>query len=251
MKLLLMVMSLFLCLTAHAQIFDVPHGRDTPTRILLIPASAPKAIVLLFPGGGGMLRLQNDGSSTNDHTFVRSKKMWAQYGISGVLVDSPDNLGNTRSNARYGNDHLQRMHEVVLYVKRKFNLPIWLFGHSMGTTSLTAFANQGNAWNKDLAGLIFAGTHISARLNSDITLPTLAIRHLLDDCQNTPNSSSREIIETRTKGVRAQLSIIEGGENSGASCTSTSHHGFNKQEAVLIETAATFILADKQNEPIR
>jgi hypothetical protein len=48
-----------------AQIFDVPYKDDPPTRTLLVPTPKAKAVVLLFPGGGGMLRLQDDGSSTN------------------------------------------------------------------------------------------------------------------------------------------------------------------------------------------
>jgi hypothetical protein len=60
----------------HAQVFSVPNKDETPTKTLFIPAKAPKAIVLLFPGGGGMLRLTDEGTTKNPHTFVRSKDMW-------------------------------------------------------------------------------------------------------------------------------------------------------------------------------
>jgi hypothetical protein len=84
---------IFVSSLANAQVFDVPYKDDAPTRTLLIPVKNAKAVVLLFPGGGGVLRLQDDGSTTNFHTFVRSKDLWAQYGIDAVLVDTPYDLG--------------------------------------------------------------------------------------------------------------------------------------------------------------
>ncbi|MBT8582259.1 hypothetical protein G6653_05675 [Polynucleobacter paneuropaeus] len=55
-----------------AQVIDIPHQQDAATRTLLFTAPNPKALVLLFPGGGGMMRLQDDGSTKNRHTFIRS-----------------------------------------------------------------------------------------------------------------------------------------------------------------------------------
>ena len=142
-----------------AQVFDVPYKDDAPTRTLLISVQKAKAVVLLFPGGGGILRLQGDGSSTNPHTFVRSRNMWAQYGIDSVLVDTPYDLGAGMRNSRSIRDHQQRILNVVRYCKEKLNLPIWIFGHSMGTVSVTEFVNGGIDQSKLISGVIVAGTY--------------------------------------------------------------------------------------------
>ena len=92
----LLVLFCYFALNAYGQVFDVPHQQDPPTRTFLISAQKPKAVVLLFPGGGGMLRLKDDGSTKNQHTFVRSQELWAQYNIDAVLVDSPYDVGDLR-----------------------------------------------------------------------------------------------------------------------------------------------------------
>ena len=40
---------------AYSQVFDVQYKDDAPTRTLLSPVKNAKAVVLLFPGGGGVL----------------------------------------------------------------------------------------------------------------------------------------------------------------------------------------------------
>ena len=163
-------MGLALCFVfavTQAQVLDVPHQDGAPTRTLLVPAAKPKALVLLFPGGGGMLRLQNDGSTKNRHTFVRSVAQWAQYQIDAVLVDTPYDLGDLRrGNMRERQEHMERVGEVVEYYKNKTKLPVWIFGHSMGTSTATYFASQGSNQSKLLSGVIIAGTIRTASLLS-------------------------------------------------------------------------------------
>lgn len=231
--------------TAQAQVFDVPYKNDAPTRTLLISAQNPKAVVLLFPGGGGVLRLADDGSTTNQHTFVRSKDLWAQYGIDAVLVDTPYDLGNSKNNKRSLSDHLERIRATVDFYTEKLNLPIWLFGHSMGTTSVTKFANRGRDWQKKIAGIIVAGTHSTAILDDDVTLPILAIHHKFDGCPHDPVNASELIVRNRPTGVRTQLVLIDGGLNSGDPCLSFAYHGFNQNEDKLVQAAANFILDKK------
>ncbi|ANJ00328.1 hypothetical protein A8O14_09725 [Polynucleobacter wuianus] len=227
---------------AHSQVFDVPYKDDAPTRTLLTPVKNAKAVVLLFPGGGGVLKLQNDGSTTNGHTFVRSKDLWAQYGIDSVLVDTPYDLGAGMRNSRSIRDHQQRILNVVTYYKEKFNLPVWIFGHSMGTVSVTEFVNGGKEKENLIAGVIVAGTYRSATVDSDITVPVLAIHHIDDGCASTPLASSERIIESRPKKLSSQFIQIDGGISEGDVCGSRAYHGFNQKEQEFIKAAAQFIL---------
>lgn len=225
-----------------AQVFDVPYKDDAPTRTLLISVQKAKAVVLLFPGGGGMLRLQDDGSSANPHTFVRSKNMWAQYGIDSVLVDTPYDLGAGMRNSRSIRDHQQRILNVVRYYKEKLNLPIWIFGHSMGTVSVTEFLNGGSDQSKLISGVIVAGTYRSASIDSDVSMPVLAIHHVEDGCASTPFSTSESIIKNRPNTSTSQFIAMDGGITEGDVCGSKAYHGFNQKEPELIKAAAQFIL---------
>jgi hypothetical protein len=237
-----LAIGILISIQAKAQVFDVPYKDDAPTRTLLLTAKNPKAVVLLFPGGGGVLRLQDDGSTSNSHTFVRSKELWAQYGIDAVLVDTPYGLGDGKNNARSTRDHQQRILNVVKYYKEKLNLPIWLFGHSMGTVSVSQFINGGSEQGQMISGVIVAGTYKSVSLSEDSKLPVLAIHHLNDGCVHTPKSASESVINNRPKDSRSQLILIDAGVGSGDECLSYAHHGFNQNEDELIKVAAKFIL---------
>jgi len=227
---------------ASAQVFDVAYKDDGPTRTLLLPVQNAKAVVLLFSGGGGMLRLKDDGSTSNFHTFVRSKNLWAQYGIDAVLVDTPYDLGNGRAHSRSARDHQQRILNVVRYYRDKLNLPVWIFGHSMGTVSVTEFVNGGKDQEKLITGVIVAGTYRSASLDSDVNIPVLAIHHVDDGCANTPFSTSESIIKDRPNISAAQFVSMDGGVSEGDVCGSKAYHGFNEKEPEFIKAAAQFIL---------
>jgi hypothetical protein len=244
MKIIHMVIAIWVLIptTAYSQVFDIPYKDDAPTRTLLTPVKNAKAVVLLFPGGGGVLNLQDDGSTTNGHTFVRSRDLWAQYGIDDVLVDTPYDLGAGMRNFRSTRDHQQRILSVVSYYKEKLNLPVWIFGHSMGTVSVAEFVNGGKEKEKLIAGVIVAGTYRSATIDSDVTVPVLAIHHLNDGCGSTPLVSSERIIEGRSKILTSQFIQIEGGVSQGDVCGSRAYHGFNQKESEFVQAAAQFIL---------
>ena len=232
----------FIAFTAQGQVFDIPHQGDIPTRTLLVPTPNAKALVLLFPGGGGMLHLKDDGSTKNKHTFVRSVSFWSQYQIDAALVDTPYDLGDLRRGDRRDRaDHLARVGEVIEFYKKKFNLPVWVFGHSMGTSTATYFANK--VKTNALAGIIIAGTVRTASLDDDVNFPVLAIHHINDQCVSTPPSASENIISSRPKNTVSRLEIIEGGASNGNVCDSFAYHGFNQTEAEFVKRAASFILS--------
>jgi hypothetical protein len=228
----------------YAQVIDVPHQDETPTRTLLVSVSKPRAVVLLFPGGGGMPVIFDNGSAKSRHTFVRSLNLWAQYGMDAVLVDSPYDLGDLRrGNLRGRKDHLSRVNEVINFYKAKLNLPIWIFGHSMGSSTATYYANELDPTGKQVSGIIIAGTINSASLNNDVTIPVLGIHHQHDDCAGTPVVASSRIIDGRPTKYISKLEIIEGGISEGGVCDSFAYHGFNQTEPELIKRAAEFILS--------
>ena len=240
----LLALCCYFALNAYGQVFDVPHQQDPPTRTFLISAQKPKAVVLLFPGGGGMLRLKDDGSTRNQHAFVRSLNLWVQYQISAVLVDTPYDLGDLkRGDLRSRQDHLNRVGEVASYYQNKTGLPIWIFGHSMGTSTATNYVNQSNEQSKQLAGIIIAGTIKSVSVDDAVTTPVLAIHHARDACLGSLPENSSRIINGRQKNLVSKFESIDGGISEGNLCDAFAYHGFNQTEPELIKKAAQFILS--------
>jgi pimeloyl-ACP methyl ester carboxylesterase len=243
-NLLVLIGFLVTSFSSPAQVFDIAHVDSEPTRTLLLATPNPKALVLLYPGGGGMLRLQGDGSTRNGHTFVRSKDLWAQYGIDAVLVDTPYDLGDLRRGDMRGREeHLQRVNEVIDFYRSKLNLPIWIFGHSMGTSTVSNFLNGNLRNQKKIEGAIIAGTIRSASIDDDVTIPLEAIHHFQDSCLGSLPENSKRIIGGRPKNLPSKLVLIDGGISEGNECEAFAYHGFNKTEPEFIDAAAQFILS--------
>lgn len=146
--------------------------------------------------------------------------------------------GNTRGKP----EHLNQVESVVKYYKNKFNVPVWIVGHSMGTVTAIQYASKSDK-AVHIAGIIIAGTHIGESLSASFTKPVLAIHHQREECSATPISASESIIKLRGKETKSQLVMIDGGENVGRVCMGLAYHGFNKVEDQVVKAAADFILA--------
>ena len=243
-NLLVLIGFLVTSLSSLAQVFDVTHVDGEPTRTFLLATHNPKALVLLYPGGGGMLRLQEDGSTRNGHTFVRSKDLWSQYDVDAVLVDTPYDLGDLRRGDMRGREeHLQRVNEVIDFYRSKLNLPIWIFGHSMGTSTVSNFLNGDPINQKKIEGAIIAGTIRSASIDDDVLIPLEAIHHVQDSCLGSLPENSKRIISGRPKNLPSKLMLIDGGISEGNECEAFAYHGFNKTEPEFVDAAAQFILS--------
>jgi dienelactone hydrolase len=148
-----------------------------------------------------------------------------------------------RGNLRGKAEHLTRVESVVQYYKNKFNVPIWIFGHSMGTVTAIQFANQSEK-SETVSGIIIAGTHIGEKLSNRFSKPVMAIHHQKEACAATPISASESIIKQRSKETKSELVMIDGGEDVGRPCMGLAYHGFNKVEDQVVNAAAKFILAN-------
>ncbi len=230
----------FTTASGSAEVIDIPFRNESATRTLLSSVSNPKAAVILLIGGNGKAVIFNNGTARSDHTFIRSQNLWSQYGIDSVVVDSADDLSAT-GGGRQTDQYQNRLLSVVNFYKDSLGVPVWIFGHSNGTISVTEFVNRfGN--KKVIAGFVVAGTADKAILKDDSDLPALAIHHLKDTCSVTPISASENVIKSRPKGTRAEFITMDGGTSQGNVCWAFAYHGFNQKEDELVKSAATFIL---------
>jgi pimeloyl-ACP methyl ester carboxylesterase len=222
---------------------DIPSVHGSPTRVLIASHQAATATVLLFIGGGGLVRIADDGRTDHIHTFVRSFGMWRDYAVQAVLVDSPFDLGNAlRGHKRSSKEHLDRVSEVIRHFRSKSGQPIWIFGHSMGTSTVAAFLSSERPEISLLNGYIVAGTHKGESIPASIKLPALGIHHRREACPSTPISASESIIRSRSSDTPRAMVLLDGGNDQGDRCQALAYHGFNGIEQELVKTAAEFIL---------
>ena len=241
-----------LCLLSAAvcarDVIDVPSKLESPTRTLQFETADHKATVLLFIGGDGQLKLTDGGQTESRHTFVRSIERWASHGINAVLVDSPFDLGNAKRGHKRNTDaHLTRVSEVIAFYREKQGQSVWIFGHSMGTSTVAALMTSSRPEIGHLSGYIVAGTLTGESIPSSITLPALGIHHKRDGCVKTPVSATEAILNSRSEDTVKKVVLLDGGQERGNPCFAQSYHGFLGIENEFIDSAAKFILQNNRS----
>lgn len=241
---LLVLVVASLSFVAYARdVIDIPSKGGPSTRTLYFGVPNAKATVLLFIGGDGQLKLTDDGRSGSRHTFVRSIERWASHGINAVLVDSPFDLGNAKKgHKRNSENHLTRVSEVISYYQGRQERSIWIFGHSMGTSTVAALLNSALPEVRKLRGYVVAGTLVGESIPVTVKLPALGIHHERDGCVKTPVGASKAIIDSRSGDTVKELVLLTGGQERGNPCFAQSHHGFLGIEDEFIDSAAKFII---------
>jgi len=140
-----------------------------------------------------------------------------------VILDSPIPLQGV--GARSSKDHLDRIDSVVKFYEDKLKVPIWLFGHSDGSISVSEYLNRPNTSRRPVSGVILSAGRDETRIKEDWKIPALVIHHEKDGCDVTTfNGAKRyfkQIQETNTAPV--EFAAVVGGLSSGPPC-STGHH---------------------------
>ena len=107
-------------------------------RVLLIsPNIPPKGLFLFFHGGEGSL-VSIEGRSKS--FFAR---LFREQGFITALVDVPSDrpYGVTGTDPfRVSKEHLEDVKTVIDFLSQKWSEPIYLIGHSAGTTSVAYLA---------------------------------------------------------------------------------------------------------------
>lgn len=226
---------------------------------LVVPPGAKAALVLL-PGGGGHLDLDDQGCprKLKGNSLVRSQALFQAEGFATALVDAPsdyageDGLGGFRAQPA----HAQDLGKVVAEVRARAKAPVWLVGTSRGAISAANAASR----LADVDGVVLtsavtvgtargrkAWTAQTALDNpiEDIRAPLLLVAHAHDGCFRSPPSGAQGIAD-RYKGARVQVVVVTGGTSGpGDACEGRSPHGFNGVEAEVAAGIARFVRGEK------
>ena len=240
----LILVALILCTTPaySADVIDISIDAAKSQRILFFPAAKAVANVILFPGGDGIVGITDDGKAARpNHTFTRSMTIWDKQGVTAVLFDTSDSLGN-HGEFRNSGDHLNRISHVIAFLREKNNLPVWLIGHSNGTLSVSNYINASPENEANVDGLVILGTEHTVDFKRPLKLPILAVHHVRDACNVTPLAASVRVIDAaKTTSPRAELIRLDGGREESMPCKARSYHGFLGIEDELIGRISSFM----------
>jgi alpha-beta hydrolase superfamily lysophospholipase len=250
--------AILLCVSlpaAHGQELVTLPTRDGVTQSYLLeaPPHPPHAVAVLFPGGGGNIRLRRAdgriGFSPNNF-LVRSRHEFVQRGIAAAVVDAPsDRQSGMDDDFRSGNGHQTDLQVVVANLNRRFPaIPVFLVGTSRGTVSA---AYLGRAFGPTVAGVVLTasvflpsgkralhgGHGLSGFDFSGIKSPLLLVHHRDDGCRLTPYRAAQRLAE------RFPLVSVSGGKPAvSPPCEALSEHGFLGREAKTVEAIVNWML---------
>lgn len=237
------------------------HGGTTTRYALTAPPKA-SAVLVLLPGGGGYVDLGADGCAQKlkGNSLIRSQPILQKEGLATALVDAPsdhftdEGLGAFRAQAAHAED----LGKVIVDLRARLKVPVWLAGTSRGAISAANAASRlSGAAAPDgvvITSPVTVGTS-GGRLPwtaqtvydaplENLRMPLLLVAHGADTCMRSPPGGIAGIAQ-RAKSARVQSVTVTGGpgaRNSGlAACEGRSPHGFADQEAEVAQGIARFV----------
>jgi hypothetical protein len=199
------------------------------SRAVLIKPSAPRASVILMPGGDGRINVGDHGDihALAFNQLVRTRHAYAARGLAVLVVDADTPLDGA---VRY-----------MAAIKR----PVTVIGTSRGTLRAAEGVARGARPDALVltSGFLSAesggGPNIMSILGTPASLPrTLVIHHRQDGCRRTLPAGVEPFI--KWSAGRARASWVSGGINEGDPCEARAHHGFNGLDGQVVGLAAGF-----------
>jgi pimeloyl-ACP methyl ester carboxylesterase len=237
---------------AGAQEIITVESRPGVTQSVLMERAPgkPTAIALLFPGGGGNIRLRNEGGHIRfgpNNFLVRSRTEFVKHGVIAVVFDAPsDQSGGMDDTFRLGDAHAADVAAVIGELKKRHPaLPVFAVGTSRGTVSA---ASMGRRMPEALAGTVLtASLFLSGKRVGQQGLDgfdfagikprLLFAHHRQDGCASTPYRSAAALAE------RYPLISVSGGlPAQSPPCDALSEHGFLGREGATVEAIVNWML---------
>jgi hypothetical protein len=199
------------------------------SRAVLIKPKAPRASVILMPGGDGAIRAGEQGEihGLMGNQLVRTRHAYAARGLAVLVVDAGTDLGSAV--------------EYMAAIKR----PVTVIGTSMGTIRAAQGIARGARPNALVltSGLLSpesgSGNNVMSILGSPASLPrTLVIHHRQDGCRLTLPAGVEPFI--KWSAGRARAAWVSGGNDEGNPCEALAHHGFNGLDGQIVGIAGSF-----------
>lgn len=241
---------------ADAEVITLDVRGDARQRLLVLRPDGPaSAIVILYPGGAGVVGIQRDGSLKRDGNFlVRSRDYFAKHGFLVAVVDRPsDWAGSDKEIYRLSKAHVEDAAAIARTLQAIAKLPVWFVGTSRGSISVASIASR-------LGGDLISGAVLSSSVTQPgrrssqtvrdaelggIAIPVLVVGHANDDCSVTPWPEQLELLPKFRSAPVAESIRIEGGDagDHSSPCGPFSHHGFLGQEEAVVAKIADWINA--------
>jgi Serine aminopeptidase, S33 len=219
------------------------------------PGDQPKAVAILFPGSGGLIRLRQEQGQIKfgqNNFLVRSRGDFVKRGVVAAILDAPSDHQSgwgMGDGFRLGEAHFEDVSAIVADLgKRLPGLPLFMVGTSRGTISAAAL---GARFASGLAGVVLTSTMFraaGAKSNepgpglsrfdfTTIKVPVLFVHHVSDQCGSTPYSDAARLTDKYPL-----ISVTGGRAPESGPCDPFSAHGYFGKESETVEQIVNWML---------
>ena len=232
------------------EVADLPSASGGTQHVWYDSPPKPAAVAIMLIGGDGVVPFETDGSLKGGRsTLVRTRQLWLDHGIAVLIPGKPTSLAGVFS-YRLSDTYAQDIRALVDFARAHASVPVWLFGHSLGTVAVASGASR--LTHGEIAGVVFAAptvNHIPPNITETvfdaplavINVPALVVAHAQDSCSTTAPNGPARLRAALTGAPRSDVFLFNGGEPSGAPCDPTALHSFVGLDAEFVDRVATWV----------
>jgi hypothetical protein len=229
--------------------------RVTQSYFLARGPEKPEAIAVLFPGGGGDIRLRSEGGDikfSQGNFLVRARGEFVKRGIVTAVIDVPSDQRagwGMSDEFRLSKEHLADVQVVIADLGKRFpGLPIFLVGTSRGSISA---ASLGARIDGGIAGVVLTssmfrasnprarepGPGLSRFDFGTIKVPVLVVHHREDACPVSPYGDAASLAK-----MFPLISVTGGLPPTSDACEPMSPHGYLGRETETVDAIVNWML---------
>ena len=247
----------FIALSAIADEIVILNTRsDVEQKVLLLKPDSPKASIILFAGGKGVLGLSTVFRYPyikwgKKNFLVRTKNLFLNNGFLVAVVDAPSDMQSKKGmlgGFRDSSEHVEDIDQVIQYLRQQESIPVWLVGTSRGTESVANIAinsqqvPDGIVLTSSISVNNTKGTAVTEMDLSKITVPALIVANVSDECVITPAEGADRIAALLVNAKKVEVKKFSGGSTPHSKpCKAMSHHGFLGIDGVVVNSISDYI----------
>jgi hypothetical protein len=238
---------------AAPAVTELPLADGGMQRLLYAASESPRAILVMLPGGNGMVEFGPDGGFRRggDALLLRTLPLWQAQGFAVAVLTPPN--GMSLLGYRHTEGYAAAIGQAVDHLKEGgADLPVWLVGSSQGAI---AAVGGGARLGAKIAGIVIMSS-VSGRSGAGETLfdsepervavPVLIVANRGDACPASPPDDAPKIAEPLTQAPRKEILYIESTTTKGQPCGAESPHSYFGSEEEAVERVARWIRATQQ-----
>ena len=232
------------------EVADLPSASGGTQHVWYDAPAKPTAVAIMFIGGDGVVPFEADGSLKGGRsTLVRTRQLWLDHGVAVLIPGKPSSLVGVFS-YRLSDTYAQDIRALVDFARAHASVPVWLFGHSLGTVAVASGASH--LTHGEIAGAVFASPTVNRfppRITETvfdapldvINVPALVAAHAQDSCSTTAPEGPARLRAAMTGSPKSDIFLFNGGEPTGGPCDPTALHSFVGLDAEFVERVAAWM----------